>query len=96
MRAKKWNTEEMAFFFSPFSYLTTPPVLTLYSVGDRMINEYGAVSGMRIGRGNRSTSRKPALLMFYPFKSHMTWDRTRSVAVGRRPLTACSVGRNLG
>jgi hypothetical protein len=26
-----------------------------------MINEYGAVYGIRIGRGNRSTIRKPAL-----------------------------------
>jgi hypothetical protein len=39
-------------------YLTTLAVSRLYNVGDRMINEYGAVCGMRIGRGNRSIRRK--------------------------------------
>jgi hypothetical protein len=38
----------------------------LYSVGDRMINEYGAVGGMRIGRGNRSNWRKPTPLPLRP------------------------------
>jgi hypothetical protein len=32
---------------------------SLYNVDDRMINEYGAVYGMRIGRGNRNTRIKP-------------------------------------
>jgi hypothetical protein len=41
-------------------YLRTLSVLGLYSVDDRMINGYGADGGMRIGRGNRSTRRKPA------------------------------------
>jgi hypothetical protein len=35
-------------------------VSRLYNLDDRMINEYGAVDGMRIGRGNRSTRRKLA------------------------------------
>jgi hypothetical protein len=36
-----------------------PLALRLYSVDDRMINECTGVDGMRIGRGNRSTRRKP-------------------------------------
>jgi hypothetical protein len=40
----------------------------------RMIDDddYGAVGGMRIGRGNRSTRRKPAPVPLCPHKSHMT------------------------
>jgi hypothetical protein len=38
-------------------YLTTLSVLRLNSVSDRMINECGAVGGIRIGRGNQSSSR---------------------------------------
>jgi hypothetical protein len=34
----------------------------LHSLGDRMINEYGAVAGMTVGRENRGTRRKPAIL----------------------------------
>jgi hypothetical protein len=33
---------------------------------------YGAVGGMRIGRGNRTTRRKTAPVPIYPYKSHMT------------------------
>jgi hypothetical protein len=41
-----------------------------------MINEYAAVGGMRIGRGNRSTWRKLASLpLFPPQTSH---DLTRA------------------
>jgi hypothetical protein len=33
----------------------------------RMIDDdYGAVGGMRVGRGNRSTRRKPAPVLLYP------------------------------
>jgi hypothetical protein len=40
-----------------------------------MINEYGAVGGMRIGRGNRSTLREPVPLPLYPRKiaHELTW-----------------------
>jgi hypothetical protein len=44
----------------------------------RMIDEYGALGGMIIGRGNRSTWRKPALvLVCLPIPHVLTWDRTR-------------------
>jgi hypothetical protein len=42
------------------SYLKKFSVWRLCSVDDRIINECKAVCGMRIGRGNRSTRRKPA------------------------------------
>jgi hypothetical protein len=42
-----------------FCCLTKVLISSLYSVHDTMINEYGAVGGIRIDSGNRSTSRKP-------------------------------------
>jgi hypothetical protein len=47
----------------------------------RMIDDhYGAVGGMRIGRGNRSTRRKPAPVPLCPpqIPHDPTWDRTSS------------------
>jgi hypothetical protein len=51
-------------------------------------DECGAVGGMIIGRGNRSTRENLPLCHFVHHKSYMTWDRTRAVAVGSRRLTA--------
>jgi hypothetical protein len=47
-------------------------------------DDYGAVGGMRIGRGNRSTRRKPALVPLCPpqIPHDLTWDRTRAAALG--------------
>jgi hypothetical protein len=39
-------------YFNLFCYLTTLSVWRICSVGDRMINAYGTVGGMRIGRRN--------------------------------------------
>jgi hypothetical protein len=41
--------------------VATLPVFRLHSVDYTMTNEFGAVGGMKIGRRNRSTRRKPAL-----------------------------------
>jgi hypothetical protein len=53
----------------------------------RMIDDddYGAVGGMRIARGNRSTRRKPAPVPLCPSQipHDLTWDRTR----GGKPAT---------
>jgi hypothetical protein len=57
----------------------------------RMIDDdNGVVGGMRIGRGNRSTRRKPAPVPLCPpqIPHDLTWDRTRAAAVGSRRLTA--------
>jgi hypothetical protein len=40
-------------------------VSKLYSFDDGVIKEYGAVKGMKIGRGNRSTQRKSAPVLLY-------------------------------
>jgi hypothetical protein len=55
-----------------------------------MDDDYGAVGGMRIGRGNRSTLRKPAPVPLCPpqIPHDQTWDRSRPVAVGSQQLTA--------
>jgi hypothetical protein len=77
-------------------YLTTLVGLRLHSVDNRMINECGAVGGMRIGRGNRSTRRKPAPIPLRPpqIPHDLTWDRSRATAVGNRRLTAWAMGRS--
>jgi hypothetical protein len=50
----------------------------VYSINNRMIKEYGAVGGIRIGRGNQSTRGKPAPVPFCsPQIPHdLIWDRT--------------------
>jgi hypothetical protein len=56
----------------------------------QMMDEYGAFEGMRIGRGNLSTRRKPAPVPLcqpqIPYD--LGWDRTRVAAVGIRCLAA--------
>jgi hypothetical protein len=54
---------------SLFDYLTMLSVSRLNSVDQWMINEYDAVGGMRIGRGNRGTGQKPASLPFCATKT---------------------------
>jgi hypothetical protein len=50
----------------------------------------GAIGGMNIGRGNRSTLRKPAPAPLCPPQIPLdeTRDRTRAAAVGTQRLTA--------
>jgi hypothetical protein len=63
----------------------------------RMIDDddYGAVGGMRIGRGNRSTRRKRAPVPLCPpqIPHDLTWDGTRAAAVGSQRLTARAMAR---
>jgi hypothetical protein len=58
-------------------------------------DECGAVGGMRIGEGNRSTRGKPAPVPLYPpqIPHDLTWARTRAAAVGSQQLTACAMVR---
>jgi hypothetical protein len=53
-------------------------------------DECGTFDGMRIGRGNRSTWRKPAPvpLCSTQIPHYLTWTRTRAAAVGSRRLIA--------
>jgi hypothetical protein len=48
-----------------------------------MINECGAVGGMRTGRGNRSSQRKPAPVPLYTPTTlyYLVWHRTRIAEV---------------
>jgi hypothetical protein len=62
----------------------------------RMIDDdYGAVGWMRIGRGNRSTRRKPAPVQLCPSQipHDLTWDRTRAGTMGSQRLTAWAMAR---
>jgi hypothetical protein len=62
----------------------------------RMIgDECRAVGGMSIGRGNRSTRRKPASVPLCPpqIPHDLTWARTGAVEVGSRRLTAWAMAR---
>jgi hypothetical protein len=54
--------------------------------------ECGAVGGMRIGRGNRNTRRKPAPVPLHPpqIPCDLTWARTPAAAV-----ESLSYGTNL-
>jgi hypothetical protein len=53
-------------------------------------DERGAVSEMRIGRGNRSTQRKPAPVPLCPSQNphDLTWAQTQATAVESQRLTA--------
>jgi hypothetical protein len=58
-------------------------------------DKYGAVVGIRFGRGNGSTKRKLAPVPFCPprIPHHAIRNRTRTAAVGTRRLTAWAVAR---
>jgi hypothetical protein len=58
-------------------------------------DECAAIGGMQIGRGNRSTRRKPAPASHCPpqILHNLTWDRTRAAAVGRQRLSALANNR---
>jgi hypothetical protein len=50
----------------------------------------GAIGGIKIGRGNRSTRRKPAPVPLFPpqIPLNHTRDRNRAAAMGSQQLTA--------
>jgi hypothetical protein len=68
-----------------------------YCTSPQMINDddYGAIGGMRNGRGNRSTRRKPALVPLCPprLPHDLTRAGTRVAAVGSRRLTSWAKAR---
>jgi hypothetical protein len=61
----------------------------------RMIDGYGAIGGIRIDRGNRSTRRKPAPVPLCPLQipHDLTWVRTRAAAVGSQQQTAWAMAQ---
>jgi hypothetical protein len=99
-----WNRPFINLVFFSFSFslggVRLSPLGMSATVGlldqPRMIDDdYGAVGGMRIGRGNRSTRRKPAPVPLCPpqIPHDLTWDRTRAATVGSRQLTAWAMAR---
>jgi hypothetical protein len=59
----------------------------------RLIDEdCGAVGGTKVGRGNRSSQKKPAPVPLCPprITHDLTWARTRAAAVGSRGLNRLS------
>jgi hypothetical protein len=58
-------------------------------------DECEVVGGMRIGRGNRSTRRKPAPVSLCPSQilHNLTWARTRPATLGSRILTTWAMAR---
>jgi hypothetical protein len=54
-------------------------------------DKYGALIGIRFGRGSRSTKIKPVLVPFCPH--HVIRNQTRTTAVGIRRLTAWPMAR---
>jgi hypothetical protein len=58
-------------------------------------NVRGAVGGMRISRGNRSTRRKSAPVSLFPQKipDDLIWARTQAAEVASRGLTAWAMAR---
>jgi hypothetical protein len=95
-----WWTFIIHFFFNfvgwDWVHLVRRPLFGLLCQ-HRMIYQRGAVGGMRIGRGNRSTRRKPAPLpLSSPKIPHdLTWDRTRRLTAWAmsRPTPSSSVKR---
>jgi hypothetical protein len=77
-------------FFISLGGVRLSPLGTSATVGRMIDDDYGALGGMRIGRGNRSTRRKPAPVPLCPPQNphDLTWDRTRAAAVGSQRLTA--------
>jgi hypothetical protein len=63
---------QFASVFSQADYLMT------LSVHDQMINECGALGGIRIGRETEVLERRPPQCHFTHHKSHMTWSGNES------------------
>jgi hypothetical protein len=87
------SCREISFFFFFRGGVRLSPRRPLFGLlyHPRMIDdECGVVSGMRIGKGNRSTRRKPAPAPLFPpqILHDLTWARTRAAALGSRRLTA--------
>jgi hypothetical protein len=74
---------------------TSATIVGLYYQPRMIDDQCGAVGGMRIGRGDRSTRRKPAPVLLCPPQiiHDLNWARTRAAAVGSRRPTAWAMAR---
>jgi hypothetical protein len=95
LREAVWN------FFILLSGVRLSPLGTAATTGPlyqpQMIDDgdCGVIGGMKIGRGNRSTRRKPTPAPLYPpqIPHDQTRDRTRVTAVGSQWLTAWAMAQ---
>jgi hypothetical protein len=71
MRCYTDVTHTPAYIVETFFMLPAISVLRLYNIDDR-INEYRAVSEMKIGRGNQSTRKEAAQSHFVHQEAHIT------------------------
>jgi hypothetical protein len=93
--ANAWSGFKEFIYFLIISGLGLSPLGTAATSGllykPQMIDEgdCGAIGGMKIGRGNQSTWRKPAPAPLCPpqIPHDQTLARTRAVAVGSQRLT---------
>jgi hypothetical protein len=78
------ESDLILFFSLLFCYLMTLSVLRLHSISDKMINECGAAGGMRTGRGNWGTRRKPVPEPLCPpqIPQDLSWNQTWATTVG--------------
>jgi hypothetical protein len=94
---RSWKPRNLPFFLSGvrLSPLGTAAATGLLYQPQTIDYECGAVGGMRIDRGNRSTRRKPAPAPRCPqqISHNLTRVRTRVAAVGSRWLTAWAMAR---
>jgi hypothetical protein len=79
--------EALASLFSSLGWGETESTRYVPATDD---DECGVVSGMRIGRGNRSARREPVTVPLYPpqVPHDLTRARNLAVAVGSQRLTA--------
>jgi hypothetical protein len=92
----------LPFCLCPFAYfyilsgVRLSPLLA-YCTSPQMIDDgdCGAIGGMEIGRGNRSTRRKSARMSVYPpqIPHDQIGARTRAASVGNQRLTAWAMAR---
>jgi hypothetical protein len=86
------NEARLVVRLSPLGTAATTGPLYQYQMID---DDCGAIGGMRIGRGSRSTRRKPAPMPLCPpqIPHDLTRAGTRATAVGSRRLTAWAMAR---
>jgi hypothetical protein len=77
---------------SVMCYLMTLSLSWLHRVDDRMIYEYEAVGGMRIGRRNRSTRRKPSPVPLCPPQTPYNLKSNRDRRGGKPATNRLSYG----
>jgi hypothetical protein len=75
-----------------------PLIGLLYQPRVIVDDECGAIGGMRIGRGNRSTRRKLVSVPLCPplIPHDLSWARTRTATVGSLRLTASAMAWPIG